>query len=143
MPFRAHASHAMVLAVALLALACRAERVPELTAAELRPIDQGGTTAGYFALKNPGRDSLRVDSIVLGVARVTEVHETTIDSAGVARMRPVGELVVPPDSTVTLRPGGLHLMVMDVRRELRAGETVPMTVWVHGGRSLTTVATVR
>lgn len=143
MPFRVRVLPAVVLTVVALAAACRTERLPELSAAELRPTTAGGTTAGYFVLENEGRDTVRVDSIVVSVAGVTELHETTIDSAGVARMRPVEMLVVPPDSTVRLRPGGLHLMVLDVRRELRAGERVPMTVWINGGRSLTTTAAVR
>ena len=140
---RVRASCAILLAVPLLASGCRAERLPELGAAELRSTGQGGTTAGYFSLKNPGPDTLLVDSITLGVARLIEVHETTIDSSGVARMRPVGKLTVPPDSTVTLRPGGLHLMVMDVTRELRAGEQIPMTVWLSDGHGLVTAASVR
>lgn len=122
---------------------CRAERVPVVRDAEVRPAIAGSASAAYFVLENEGRDTLVVDSVTTGVARVSEVHETTIDEAGVARMRPVGPLVVPPDSTVTLRPGSIHVMLMELTEPLVAGGRVKLTLWLRGGSTMETSALVR
>lgn len=137
------ARSAVAGALALTTLtACRAERVAVVRDAEIRPAIAGSTSAAYFVLDNGGSDTVVVDSVTTTVARVAELHETTIDAAGVARMKAVGALVVPPDSTVTLRPGALHLMLIDVTHPLVAGQRVTMTLWLRGGTTLVTSARV-
>ena len=57
-----------------------------------------------------------------------ELHElTTID--GVMQMRElVDGLPIPAGETVTLMPGGYHVMLMDLKRPLKQGETVTVTL---------------
>jgi copper(I)-binding protein len=87
-----------------------------------------GATSGaaYFTLANSGSaaDSLLGVSTPVGEAGV---HSTAMDS-GVMRMRPVERLQVDPGARITLRPGGDHVMLMGLKRPLRAGETFPMTL---------------
>jgi copper(I)-binding protein len=42
------------------------------------------------------------------------------------RMRQVKEVVVPAGAIVELKPGGLHLMFMNIKAPLTAGEAVPV-----------------
>jgi len=54
------------------------------------------------------------------------------------RMRPLARLDLPAGKTVNLKPGGFHVMLIDIRRELKAGERVPLTLTVqdsHGASS--------
>ena len=45
----------------------------------------------------------------------------------IMRMRAVaGGIELPPRQTVELKPGGYHLMLMDLKKALVAGETVPL-----------------
>ena len=51
------------------------------------------------------------------------------------RMRPLNAgLEIKPGQTVELRPGGYHVMFMDLKRQLKQGETVKATLTVREGR---------
>lgn len=67
---------------------------------------------------------VRVASPVAGVA---EVHEMAMQG-GVMRMRAIPSLALPAGSAVELKPGGHHLMLMDLKQPLKAGETVPLAL---------------
>ena len=41
-------------------------------------------------------------------------------------MRPAGALELPAGKAVELKPGGYHVMLMDLPKEVKAGETVPL-----------------
>lgn len=66
------------------------------------------------------------------VAGVVEVHEMSMDG-NVMRMRAVsGGLELPAGKAVELKPGGYHVMLMDLKQPLQAGDTVPVTLVVEG-----------
>ena len=65
------------------------------------------------------------------VAGVVEVHEMAMDS-GVMKMRAVPSLALPAGKAVELRPGGYHVMLMDLKAQVKDGETVPLTLVVEG-----------
>ena len=65
------------------------------------------------------------------VAGVTEVHEMAMEGTTM-RMRAVGSLELPAGRAVELKPGGYHVMLMDLKQQLKAGETVPLSLVVEG-----------
>jgi copper(I)-binding protein len=65
------------------------------------------------------------------VAGVVEVHEMTMDG-GVMKMRAVPSLALPAGKTVDLKPGGYHVMLMDLKGQVKEGDTVPVTLVVEG-----------
>jgi len=65
------------------------------------------------------------------VAGVVEIHEMKMEG-DVMRMRAVPELALPARQAVTLKPGGYHVMLMDLKKPLMAGDTVPVTFVVEG-----------
>ena len=72
------------------------------------------------------------------VAGVVEVHEMAMQD-NVMRMRAVDALELPAGREVQLKPGGYHVMLMDLTRDLKAGETVPITLVVEQGGTRRTV----
>jgi copper(I)-binding protein len=74
-------------------------------------------------------------------ARV-ELHSTSMEG-GVMRMRPVARIELPAGQAVRLAPGGLHLMLLDLKQPLKAGDRVTLTLTVQGAdgarRSVLTV----
>jgi hypothetical protein len=46
--------------------------------------------------------------------------------SGVMKMFAVDGIDLPANRTVKLAPGGYHVMLMDLKRTLKAGERVPM-----------------
>lgn len=65
-------------------------------------------------------------------AGVTEVHEMSMDG-NTMRMRAVqGGLELPAGQTVELKPGGFHIMLMDLKQQVKEGETVTVTLDIQG-----------
>jgi copper(I)-binding protein len=58
-------------------------------------------------------------------------------------MSSVTAIPLPTGATVTLAPGGLHVMLIDIRAPLKAGEQVPLMLEFASGARLTIEATVR
>lgn len=66
------------------------------------------------------------------VAGVVEIHEMTMDG-NVMKMRALtAGLDLPAGKAVELKPGGYHVMLMDLKQQLKAGDTVPLTLVVEG-----------
>ena len=65
------------------------------------------------------------------VAGVVEVHEMAMDG-GVMKMRAVPSLTLPAGKAVDLKPGGYHVMLMDLKGQVKDGDTVPVTLVVEG-----------
>lgn len=63
------------------------------------------------------------------VAGVTELHEMSMKD-GVMVMRPVPYIRLPKGQTVKLAPGGLHIMLIDLKKPLKAGDKVALTLKV-------------
>lgn len=74
-------------------------------------------------------------------AEAVEVHEMAMEGQ-MMRMRQIAALPLPRGRSIALAPGGYHIMLIGLRRALRAGERVPMTLVfedAHGKRSETQV----
>lgn len=65
------------------------------------------------------------------VAGVVEVHEMRMDG-GVMKMRAVPKLALPAGKAVDLKPGSYHVMLMDLKGQVKDGDTVPVTLVVEG-----------
>jgi protein SCO1/2 len=107
-----------------------------------RPAAAGATSAVYLTLENRGR----VDDALVGAASAAagrvEVHRTSMDG-GVMRMRPAGDVATPAGGAIAMEPGGLHVMVMDLRRDLVPGQSLPVTLRLARAGELTVRAVVR
>ncbi len=65
------------------------------------------------------------------MAGVVEVHEMAMDG-GVMKMRALPSLALPAGKAVELKPGGFHIMLMDLKGQVKDGDTVPVTLVVEG-----------
>lgn len=61
------------------------------------------------------------------VAGVVEIHEMKMEGTTM-RMRAIPGLDLPSGQAVELRPGGHHVMLMDLKQPLKAGDKVPVSL---------------
>ncbi len=61
------------------------------------------------------------------VAGVVEIHEMAMDN-NVMKMRAVPGLDLAAGRPVELKPGGYHVMLMDLKQPVKAGDRVPLTL---------------
>lgn len=74
----------------------------------------------------------RLVSVTTPVAGVVEIHEMSMDG-NVMRMRALPDgLPLPAGKPVELKPGGFHVMLMDLKQPLKAGDTVLLTLVIEG-----------
>lgn len=108
----------------LVALSAYAQRGADIDvrSAWAWPTVAGQTGTGAF-MHLTSKDGARVIGASSAVAGVVEIHEMAM-VGNVMRMRPIVSLDLPPGSTVELKPGGHHMMLMDLKRPLAAGEKI-------------------
>ena len=92
------------------------------------------TGAGFMQLKNAGAAD-RVVGASSPVAGRVEMH-ITVREGDVMKMREVKGFDVPAKGSFELKPGGAHLMLMDLKRPLKKGEKVPLTLKLEKGGEL-------
>lgn len=115
---------ALVLGLCL-AFSARAQPV-SVEQAWARATVPNQTSSGAFM-----RLTAKQDLTLIGArspdAGIVEVHEMKMDD-GIMRMRPVAALPIKAGQTLELKSGGYHLMMMDLKRQLKAGDTVALTL---------------
>lgn len=65
------------------------------------------------------------------VAGVVEIHEMVMEG-DLMKMRAIPGLELPAGKPVELKPGSYHVMLMELKQQLKEGETVPVTLVVEG-----------
>ncbi|HYH41548.1 MAG TPA: copper chaperone PCu(A)C [Burkholderiales bacterium] len=108
----------------------------------VRPPVPGQKNASAYIELTSDRDAALV-AVGSPAAASAELHSMTMDG-GVMRMRALPRLELPAGQTVKLAPGGNHIMLIDVTKPLKAGDTVPLVLSVQpsgagAGMSLTTI----
>ena len=79
---------------------------------------------GFMKIENKGvADQLL--SASSPAAGEVQLHEMAMDG-NVMKMRQVKDIAVPAGGAVELKPRGLHLMFMNIKTPLLAGQTVPV-----------------
>ena len=91
--------------------------------------NQGAT--GFFARITSAQGG-RLVTVATPIAGIVEIHEMKLEN-NVMKMRALDAgLELPAGKTVELKPGGYHVMLMDLKKNVAAGETVPLTLVVEG-----------
>ena len=82
----------------------------------------GQTGTGAF-MTIVSKEGARLVGAASTVAGVVELHEMAMDN-NVMKMRAIPGLDLPAGREVQLKPGGYHVMLLDLKRPLKAGEKV-------------------
>lgn len=85
-------------------------------------------TGAFMQLKSDA--DARLMSAASPIAGVVEIHEMVMDGQ-VMKMNAVPGLDLPAGQTVELAPGGYHVMLMDLKQQVKEGDEVPLTLTVE------------
>lgn len=96
-----------------------------------------GMGAVYLRIENGSTKSDRLLKVSTTVAASASVHQTEIVD-DVARMHEVAMLHVAPGEKIDFAPGGLHIMLMGLKKPLVAGQkfALEMLFEVSGSREV-------
>jgi len=127
----------IVLLISALLLASHAaagDRI-EIEGPYVRAVPPGQpNSAAFLRLTNEDAEDHALVAAESDVAMVVELHTHT-KTGGLLRMRKVDRIPLPAGETVRLAPGGLHLMLIGLKRQLAPGDMVDLTlIFEDGGR---------
>ena len=98
--------------------------------------------AAYLEIKNNGKKQQVLTGVSSPAFGQIEIHRSVIHG-NMAHMEHLKELAIPPNTSVVMQPGGLHLMLMNAKKPLNAGDQLPMTLIFGSGEKIAITATVR
>ncbi|HEX7964708.1 MAG TPA: copper chaperone PCu(A)C [Gammaproteobacteria bacterium] len=98
--------------------------------------------AGYFSIENLTDKPLTLTSVKSPDFGTVEMHES-VSQGGTESMRQVGEVDIPALGSVEFKPGGYHVMLMQPKKNLFAGDMVSLTLAFSDGSELAILAPVR
>jgi copper(I)-binding protein len=113
-----------LLALAALAVSAAANAQVEAKNVWARATVQGQMGTGAF-MTLTAKEPVRLVGAASPVAGVVEIHEMAMEG-NVMRMRAIDGLDLAAGKPVELKPGGYHVMLMDLKRALKAGEKIPV-----------------
>ncbi len=91
-----------------------------------------GQENGSVGLVITSSKDARLIAVTTTTAKFAEIHTMSMDN-GVMKMRQLKDLPLPANQPVKLGPGGDHLMLFNLKKPLKAGEHIPLTLTIQFG----------
>ena len=131
------------LAAGLFATSALAQTSVQLSVTEpwVRATVPAAKSAGAF-MHLQSATNARLVGVSTPVAGRAEIHEMAMEN-NTMRMRAVEGIDLPAGKPVHLASGGYHLMFFELKRQLKEGETVPVTLTVQDAARKQTSVTVQ
>ena len=93
------------------------------------------STAAFMEIHNAGDKPRALVSASSAAAEAVELHtHTNVD--GVMQMRQVKQIDLAADSITLLQPGGLHIMLIGLKKPLKMGDKVLISLQLDDGSLL-------
>ena len=89
-------------------------------------------SAAFFVIKNNSDKDIAITSANSDIAEKNELH-THIKENQMMKMIKIEKLVVPAKSSLELKSGGDHVMLMGLKKELKAGDEISLELSFSDG----------
>lgn len=84
--------------------------------------------AGFLTITNNGTQEDRLVKATAAITPNVQLHDMKMDGDVMKMVEIPGGIVIPPGATVELKPMSLHIMFMDLKAPVKAGEVVAGTL---------------
>lgn len=98
--------------------------------------------AAYLTLHNHSAQTYTLVSAASADFERVEIHRTQ-QQDGMTTMIPVSRVMLSANGSVSFQPGGLHLMLMQPKKPLKAGDAVTLRLFFSDESSLSISAPVK
>lgn len=99
-------------------------------------------SAAYMTLVNNYDEDKVLVTTKNDASNITELHKMVMDG-DVMKMDKIDSIIVPAHSSFELKPGGLHIMLIDLTKELKSGDTVNFELEFESGEKVSATAEVK
>jgi periplasmic copper chaperone A len=132
----------ILIASFVLLTSCDAPTGIEISEAWTRPAQQDENGAIYFLLQNHSGDADELLGITSDVAETVEIHESSMEG-DVMQMRQVASIPIDANENVEFEPGGYHVMLVKLKRDLKPGEEIQVTLQFKNHEAITLSVSVQ
>ena len=95
-------------------------------------IPNAPNSAAFFVIKNNSDKDIAITSANSDIAEKNELH-THIKENQMLKMMKIEKLVVPAKSSLELKSGGDHVMLIGLKKELKAGDEISLELSFSDG----------
>jgi len=103
---------------------------------------KGGTGALYATIVNPTDSAEQLDSVTSPASPLISAHDSR-EANGIVTMIPMEHPLIAAHDSLVFTPGAAHLMLEDLPRDLKSGDSVTATFWLHHAGPIRVTAIVR
>ncbi len=100
----------------------------DIKAAWLRTGAEGLNTALYFKIENNSEKPDTLYKVSSDIAKHVMMHKTYMKD-GMMGMREIKYIIVKPNSSVEFKPGSYHVMVMNLKKDIKQGEKIDFVLY--------------
>lgn len=103
------------------------------------PATIGQAQGGAFMrlINNSNQDDALIQARTdKSITEKTELHNHVIEN-GIMKMRAVDSIAIKAGQTQDLKPGGYHIMFLGLKKDLVAGQTIPVELTFKSGEKQT------
>ncbi len=93
-----------------------------------RPSIEGENSAAFMILMNKGEEDERLIGVEGEIASAVEIHKSKIEN-DIMSMQQVDYINIPADGQAQLKSGGYHIMFIRLTKDLKEGDTYPLTLY--------------
>lgn len=97
----------------------------------------GGMTGVFATITNSSAKDVTLVGGSADIANMVEVHEVVMLEGEMKMQAKEGGIVIPAGESVTLEPGGLHVMLMGLKKPILDGDMITITLDFDGAESHT------
>jgi copper(I)-binding protein len=123
------------------ALAAQGQRVSASGSWVTLPAPGEKQAKAFVTIENPTMYGIYVTSATTDAAAKVELRDGS--QSGDARLKPVEFISVPAYDRVDMGPNGIHLLLLDLKRPLKPGDQVALTLSTDNAGALEVAAVVR
>ena len=99
-------------------------------------------TGAYVMLHNNSETPRALVAVESDAAKMVEIHISEM-KGNTMSMHQVDEIPVPANGHAVLKPGGYHIMLMGLKKPLKAGDEVDFTLVMKNGERISMTAPVK
>lgn len=93
---------------------------------------EGGMTGAFAKIENHTANDVTLVGGSAEIAGMVEVHEVVMIDKEMKMQAKEGGIVIKAGETVTLEPGGLHVMLMGLKKPILEGDEITLTLDFDG-----------
>jgi copper(I)-binding protein len=125
----------------LLLTGCASTPAVEISNSWVRASDYsdhiGGMTGVFFEVKNNSSETITLVGGSAEIAEMVEIHEIVLSGGEMVMQKKDGGISIEPGQTHVLEMGGDHVMLMNLKQAIVAGDVLSVTLDFEGTEDVT------